>query len=156
MQNAPDKNCPTCGTPVASSLSLCPHCGHTLRTRRQGIRTRLLLLALLLLLLVGGVIRYQRYRDPAPLLASWMHPKETLTFRADGRMTENWRRSWGSGKLERRWYRAGDTIYIEGAVGYNQWLRCRWTLSPDRRNLTLVQYYDSGEILTMEYRRVAP
>lgn len=85
-----------------------------------------------------------------------MHPKETLALRADGQLTETWRRGDSTGHLERRWYRTGDEIYIEGARGFNQWLRCRWNLSPDRKTLTLTKFYLSGDIITQEYRRIAP
>jgi len=97
-----------------------------------------------------------RSRDRTPLVASWMHPAETLTFRPDGTMTETWHQKDNTGHLDRRWYRAGDEIYIEGAVGYNQWLRCHWQITSDRNKLTLVKYYEDGEVLTREYLRASP
>jgi hypothetical protein len=121
--------------------------------RHKGI---LLFLAILLLLVGYAGHLYVRSRDLSPLLGSWRHPRETLTFRADGTLTEIWSRRNETGHTKRRWYRNGNALFIEGAVGYNQWLRCQWLLTSDRRTLTLIKYYESGDIITMAYRHSEP
>jgi len=129
--------------------------------RKQTISPLLLLLVPTLCLIVFGVTHWRRAHDLSPLLGAWDHPKESLDFHANGLVTETWRRKVNpdfdqSGHTDDRWYRVGDEIYIEGAKGYNQWLRCRWDIAADHKTLTLTKYYESGEVITRAYQRAAP
>ncbi len=142
------------GRPGARFLSACSHGRPVVPMRKQTTKTLLLLLALCSA--VFGVGQCRRAHDLSPLLGVWNHPQETLALHADGTLIQNLRRSNTTARFQRRWYRVGDEIYIEGAVGYNQWLRCRWQLMADHKTLTLTKYYESGEVVTMSYQWVAP
>jgi len=129
--------------------------------RKQTINPLFLLLIPVLCVVLLSVRQWRRAHDLSPLLGAWNHPKESLDFHADGIVTETWRRKvtpdyYQTGHTDDRWYRVGDEIYIEGAKGYDQWLRCHWYLSADHKTLTLTKYYDSGEVVTMPYQRAAP